>query len=524
MEFFSIQLFIIFLINIIAAWFGLWVYFTNKKNKANLFFLLFTIPIIFWIDFNFAGDIVSSSNLALIFKRLNLASVCIFFIFVYFFSVHFPKISKKRNFLFEKFVVFFWLLLFFCVLFTPLVIRKVELRDWGYDNIIGIGGYVFYAIVFFFTLFIILSLIKKYFILGNQDKKKISYFLIGSCIFFAPFNLVFNVLLPILRGTHQYYQFGDYSTIFLLGFTAYGIAKRELFGMKVVLTTIFVALIAILLALDTFVFTSQTTLQILKGAILIVFLYFGYLMIKSVISEIKRREEVERLSKSKTEFISIASHQLRTPLTAIKGYMSMIIEGTYGKVAENIKRPMENVYKSNERLIRLVNDLLSVSRIESGRIKLKPEKASVESIILIAVQELKNEAEKKGLALKWRKPSKTLPKILIDKDQIRQVILNVVDNAIRYTNKGAVSIEVSCLEKTLLIKISDTGAGMTKEEISYLFESFSRGKAGARLWTEGVGLGLYVAKKFVELHKGKIWAESQGKGKGSSFYIELPLR
>ncbi len=517
----NINKIIIFFINAIGIWLAIWVYFSNPKQKPNKIFLCMTVFTLLWIDFRYLGA-TSQGTLSLFFYKLNFGAVALFFIAAYLFSVFFPREEKRHSFL-DKFIIFLGVVFFFLSVFTNLIIKNIEIREWGNNIIMGKVGNIFYIVITLLTFLILLKLFKKYFILSKQDKLRIQYFLVGISLF-AICNIIFNIILPAVRGTVQYYQFGDYSAIFLFGFTAYAIVKRELFEIKVVLTGLFVALIAILLTLDTFVFTSQMSLQILKGAILVIFLYFGYLMIKSVISEIQRREEVERLSKAKTEFISIASHQLRTPLTAIKGYMSMIIEGTYGKVAEKIKRPMENVYKSNERLIKLVNDLLSVSRIESGRIQLKPEKTSLESIILIAVQELKNEAEKKGLALKWRKPSKALPKILIDRDQIRQVILNVVDNAIRYTNKGAVSIEANCLQKTLLIKISDTGAGMTKEEISYLFESFSRGKAGARLWTEGAGLGLYVAKKFVELHNGKIWAESKGKSKGSSFYIELPIK
>ena len=241
-------------------------------------------------------------------------------------------------------------------------------------------------------------------------------------------------------------------------------------------------------------------------------------------------EELKKLDKAKSEFISIASHQLRTPLTAIKGYLSMILEGTYGGLAEKTKRPMENVYQSNERLIKLVNDILNVTRIEAGGMEMKFEKSSLEEVINSAVEELKVAADQKGIFLKFEKPTlrpaqgERLPKILIDKDKIRQVILNVVDNAIRYTNKGGVTVKIQNQKSKIKIIVTDTGEGMTKEELSKLFESFSRGVAGTRLYTEGVGLGLYIARRLLELHDGKIWAESPGPDKGSTFYIELPIK
>jgi len=234
-------------------------------------------------------------------------------------------------------------------------------------------------------------------------------------------------------------------------------------------------------------------------------------------------EELKRLDRAKSEFVSIASHQLRTPLTAIKGYISMMLEKTYGKAPKKMQKPLENIYSSNQRLIKLVNDLLNVSRIEAGRMEVKPEKTSAEEIVKSVIEELENETERKGIYLKMEKQKKPLPQISLDKDKIRQAFLNIIDNAIRYTNRGGITVRCRVQNEKCLIEVTDTGEGMTKEEISHLFESFSRGKAGTRFWTEGAGLGLYVAKKFVDMHGGRIWAESKGKDKGSTFFIELSI-
>jgi len=240
--------------------------------------------------------------------------------------------------------------------------------------------------------------------------------------------------------------------------------------------------------------------------------------------------KLQKLDRAKSEFISIASHQLRTPLTAIKGFISMILEGSYGELSKKLKDPMWEVYNSNERLIKLINNLLNLSKIEAGTIEFIPQKASLKDIISSVMQELRFEAKKKNLYLRLETPTlyptqaKKLPNILMDIEKMRQVVLNVVDNAIKYSNAGGVTIKVKSQEESLLIEIADTGEGMTKQEISHLFKSFSRGTAGSRLWTEGVGLGLYVSRKFVEMHNGKIWAESLGKGKGSTLYIELPIK
>ncbi len=232
---------------------------------------------------------------------------------------------------------------------------------------------------------------------------------------------------------------------------------------------------------------------------------------------------LRELDAAKSEFISIASHQLRTPLTAAKGYLSLAIEGTYGKLSEKVRKPIAKVYESNERLIRLVNDLLSLSRIESGKMKLEPVDTNIEGMIASIVDELKVKATQKNLELIFQEPKPALPILRVDSEKVRNAVLNIIDNSIRYTNIGSITVRTAQFENAIRITITDTGEGMTEEELGSLFKSFSRGEAGEKLSTEGAGLGLYIAKQFVQMHKGKIWATSEGKGKGSTFFIELPI-
>lgn len=238
----------------------------------------------------------------------------------------------------------------------------------------------------------------------------------------------------------------------------------------------------------------------------------------------KAYEELKKIDKAKSEFISMASHQLRTPLSSIKGYISMILEGDYGKIGKRAKEKLKNVFHSNERLIKIVNDLLDISKIELGKMELKKSPCQIEELLESCYQEMKPEIERKNLEFIFKKPEVSLPKIEIDELKIRQVVLNLIDNAIRYTRQGQIEL---CLQKkpnSILIFIKDTGEGLTKEEQKEIFEGFTRGSAGIDFFIEGAGLGLYVAKKYLDLHNGKIWAESKGKGEGSVFYVELPIK
>jgi len=235
-------------------------------------------------------------------------------------------------------------------------------------------------------------------------------------------------------------------------------------------------------------------------------------------------EELKKLDQAKSDFISIASHQLRTPLTVIKGYISMMLEGSFGKLNPSERESLEKVYDSGERLIQLVENLLNISRIESGRLQFNYEMMNLEEIVDSVVEELAGPIKKKGLRLNYEKGEKPLPKIRIDEEKIRQVIMNLLDNAIKYTKRGGLTISLKKVGKNIQFCVSDSGMGMGEEELSNLFKKFSRGEGTSTVHTEGTGLGLYVAKEMVEAHKGKIWAESKGRGRGSKFWFELPIK
>jgi len=521
---------LVVIIDLIAIWLAILVYRNNPKGKLNKIFLWMVVYMFGWVNFTYLSRLIgiNQPSLAPLFLKVAWFVSPLLFLFLYFLVIYLLDQEKKYRFL-NKICILVAGLASLTTGFTNLVIGGVKFINGDLTIIYGGAMWPFLGVITFFIIATLYPLMKTYVRSSTEKKLKIQYFLVGIFIFYLA-NIIFNVVFPILFKIVRFYYIGDYSAIFLLGLTAYAIVKRELFGIKVVLTELFVGVIAILLLVQAL--GSATIFEyIWKGGLFVVFLVFGYMLIRSVLREIKLREALQQayaklqvLDKAKSEFISIASHQLRTPLTAIKGYISMIIEGSYGKMPEKAQRPVENVYKSAERLINLVNDLLSVSRLEAGKIKVEPKKTCIEDLILGIIEELKIKADAKKIYLKFQKPLRALPKIIIDPDKIRQVILNIIDNAIRYTITGGITIEVEVKTGKLRIIISDTGEGMTREEISNMFESFSRGAAGGRLWTEGSGLGLYIARRFVEMHHGKVWVESQGKGKGSTFYIELPRK
>ncbi len=238
---------------------------------------------------------------------------------------------------------------------------------------------------------------------------------------------------------------------------------------------------------------------------------------------VNANERLEKLDASKSEFISIASHQLRTPLTVIKGYVSMILENSFGKISAVQRDSLDKVYQSNERLISLVENLLNLSRIESGRLQFKYETMNLETVVASVVEELMSKAKEKKLKLEFKHPAKPLPQVTIDQEKMRQVIMNLIDNSVKYTNKGSITVSVRQAENNIEFSVSDSGMGIDPNDMPHLFQKFQRGTGTFLVHTEGTGLGLYVAREMIELHKGKVWAESKGQGKGSKFVFTIPI-
>ncbi len=232
---------------------------------------------------------------------------------------------------------------------------------------------------------------------------------------------------------------------------------------------------------------------------------------------------LRELDRAKSEFLSIASHQLRTPISALKGYLSMMIDGDFGPVPDKIKVVIKDLFESASRLARLINVFLNVSRIESGRLKLDKHEVQVNDLIVSVVKELNNQALQKKLELLYEEPKKTLPLINADSDKLREVILNLIDNSIKYTLTGSVKISVSVEANDFHFVVKDTGIGIDPEEAKTLFRKFVRGSGVAQIHTGGSGLGLFIAQKIIKEHGGKVWAESEGKGKGSTFQFVIPI-
>jgi len=237
----------------------------------------------------------------------------------------------------------------------------------------------------------------------------------------------------------------------------------------------------------------------------------------------KAYEELKELDKMKDEFISITSHELRTPMTAIQGYLWMLAKKG-GRLTEKQKRYLEKAQRGSERMLSLINDMLDVSRIEQERVQLDIKPLDLVPLIKEVLEEFKLRAEKKGLRLEFLASKEKLPSVKADADKVRRILSNLLDNAVKFTDKGGITVDAYQKGKFVQINVTDTGRGIAKEDIPRLFKKFGRLESDFVTAAEagGTGLGLYISRALVERMKGKISVESE-VGKGSTFSFTLPV-
>ncbi|MDT8337458.1 MAG: ATP-binding protein, partial [Candidatus Izemoplasmatales bacterium] len=232
---------------------------------------------------------------------------------------------------------------------------------------------------------------------------------------------------------------------------------------------------------------------------------------------------LQQLDSAKSEFVSITSHQLRTPMTGIMGYLSMILQGDFGKVPKEQNKILTELLEESQRMIRIINLFLNVSKIESGKMQLNFEEVQIEDVVERVIDMVQQPADDKGLKLIYKKSAKPLPKVWGDKDKLGDIVLNFTDNAIKYTEKGTVTLITEVTGDYMHFAVKDSGRGIDPEEAKKLFTKFVRGFGIAQVNPDGSGLGLYVARRLTEAHHGEIWVESEGVGKGSTFQVKIPL-
>ncbi len=390
----------------------------------------------------------------------------------------------------------------------------------------------------YFTYFIELIIILSILFFGIFSKKtsrsqEIKTFSAGSILFLVAFS--WGNIIGSFSDNWQLAQAGLIGMPIFVFFLSYLVVKYQSFNIKVLSTQVLVGTIWFFLVSILFI-RSIENVRIIVVLTLLLLGILGSLLIKSVKREVKQREQLQFLTwqlqsaneqlkildQARAEFISIASHQLRTPPATIKWYMSSLLAGDYGPFTDDQKKQLNIIHQTNNGLISLIEDMLNVSRIERGKMEFLFTETNMLELAELAFNQLIPMATDKKLLFNFIKPEQNLPKVMADKEKIRQVMNNLIDNALKYTPKGSVTAAICERNGQIVFSVKDSGKGVSEQEKTSIFQKFSRGKESVK-HSAGLGLGLYVAKIIIEQHKGKIWAESEGEGKGSTFAFSIPI-
>lgn len=527
---------------------GFIVYFSDPKSATSKSFLTFSLIISAWNIINYLSYQTTDAVSALILTRLVMFSAIwqtySFYQLMKIFPGQTYQESKLREYL--TFLVAFFVSIF---TLTPYVFKSVIFIE---NSLIphpqaswGIAVFGLTAMTFIFLG--IYNLVTRYF-KKKENRSQVMSLICGVFITFF-FIILFNFIFPVYLNDSSYIPYSAIFTFPFFIFTSFSIIRYKLLNIRILSTELVVFLVIITSLFETLLSKSLEE-KIFRGLIFFVLMTFGVILIKNVMKEVQQREKIQKLaidlsktndklksandklkelSRQKTEFVSIASHQLRSPLTAIKGYSSMLLEGSFGELADKPQVAVDVIFQSSQKLITIIEDFLNITRLELGRMKYEMSIFDLGELTETVINNQKPNIAKKGLTLEFQK-SPEGHQILADNGKITQVVSNLVDNAIKYTPAGWIKIKIENVADTtkkktgkiVRLSIADSGVGIEKATMSKLFAKFVRADDAGRTNITGTGLGLYVAKQIVESLKGKIWAESSGKGKGSTFFVEFP--
>jgi signal transduction histidine kinase len=361
--------------------------------------------------------------------------------------------------------------------------------------------------------------------------------LVGGCFVAVFIGVMTNFLIPLLTGLDDTQHLGPVALLIFIGAATYSTAKVELFNLRIFSTELLVSLVTLLLVINT-VLITETDQRFFSVFILMVGTAAGFYLIYSVRREVAARErldavrldlvtastQLQEMDDIKNEFIIMASHQLRTPITLVKGYLSLMMEGAYGAVPEAFKEKLTQMFSLNERLVQMIDNMLNVARIEKRKIEYNVERVDILTIARAVSEDMRIKLGDKRLKISLSMPEQPVM-AYVDEKKFEEVLTNLIDNAIKYTDTGEIAMDVRDDDGTgyVTVTVRDSGIGMSPEEAGRVFTKFFRAKE-AVIREPGTGLGLYICAKLMNGMGGQIRVVETTTGYGTTFEVRLPTR
>lgn len=491
------------------------VFFRNSKSITSKSFFFFSFITIFWGISNYFLYKFSDPELSLLTLRLHIF-FSIWHAYAFFqLAFVFPYDDKPLP-LWHRYVLLPFAFFTSTLLLIPFVFNGVkslivtnELGSPEHSQGIIMAGVVTFS---FFTAGL-LVLLRRIAMTQGDERRQVMLMFTGMSLT-AGLLLLFSFILPLGFKNFDFVPYGALFIFPVIVFTAYAIYLVELFHVKNIFAGLFTFFLCVVSLLELIV--ADTIEQVLlRVAVFFLTLLIGIQLVKNTF-------EIELANEQKSELMSFATHEIRTPITVMRGYATILLDGDRGELSPQIKDLLQKIMISGNDVITLLSQYLDKSKLELGQIEYVRTKFDAVHMINEILTSFQIHVEQKGIELTHHTAHKEPLFLYADQPKIKEVLVNIIDNAIKYTPKGSIEVTIRKDKNFALIKIADTGVGIKKEVMPFLFREFSRADL-RKINILGTGLGLYLAKKFVEGHGGSIWAESDGEGKGSQFYIQLPL-
>lgn len=505
---------------------GFVIYFNNRKSSTAFYFLLFSLLTILWGASNYANyqltSLVSTSSILWVLRIHLFISVwhaLTFFTLAYVFPsndrVILPPYYKK--FIFPAALITSILTL------TPLVFIRIDEITSTLEVVNperGPGIALFGAVSFGLIFWGLGLLIKKTFKATKEEKLPFEVVVMGAVITFALIILV-NLVLPVVFDVLDFIPLG---AVFLLPFvflTGYSIIRHHFLNVKFIATDLLTFSVITISFFE--ILLSQTAGEIIfRITLFVVLLSFGIFLIRSVRREVETKEALAVANTQQTNLIRFISHEVKGALGKSRGFSSLIADGNFGEVAPKLKEMSADVFKTTTKGVEMVEDILNASNIRKGTFSYDKKAFDFKNMVTSIAEGFRATAEGKGLAFAVHVPEGDY-QFTGDEKQLSHIVKNLVDNSVRYTTTGSVTVLLEKGSNLIRFKVTDTGFGLSDEDKKNLFTEGGKGKESQKVNVESTGYGLYIVKGIVEAHGGKVWADSPGRSHGSSFIVELPV-
>lgn len=557
----NLNLIVIAFVTAVTGVLGFVVFFSNPKSTTNKIFLAFSFSVIIWSFFNYLSDRFDEPWMILFVLRMLLFSVIwySFFFFQLCYILSGKRFTKKY-----KLILVPWILSISLLVLTPFTFRSIkEFKGVGHVAIVNQSfGITLFGITVLGLivggLYVLFQRIRS---TSKEEKKRFSFVWIGAFITFS-LQILFNFILPTLFEDTRFVSLGVIFTLPLVFGVVYAIIRHHLLNIRILATEALIFLIVIFSIFDIIIPKSGLE-TVFRIATFVIVFAIGILLIRSIRREINQRDilrelnekldganhnlqakvdeqtqeirkayevekvariELERLDETKNQFITLTQHHLRTPLTTLRWCLSPLMSGELGHINPKASEAVRGAVVSTERLSHLIDTFLDVTQFQAGKNILRLEPTDLSLLMGRVIDELHFEAVRAHVVVHYDRASASRCILAVDPIKMKEVFFSVLQNAIRYNHPdGSVDVSLEKTKECVRIAVRDTGVGVPKSEQEDLFmQLFHRGASAREHDALGMGLGLSVARLFVEAHHGRIWLESEGSGKGSQVYIELP--